>query len=399
MRQSVEIPWGMWQECPLHRLEFPTEWTISVCPMVGAPALAQARIDECLLHPQGHSWQDVASGARSACIAVDDLARPTPASRILPTLCGELLQAGIARSTIIIATGCHRPLSRAEMVLKVGEGTLRTNRVINHNPHCGLEDLGRSSRGTPFQVNEVFCRADVKIVVGSVTPNYMAGFGGGAKLVLPGLAGCETTSANHSLTSGTEAGNLHHSIRADMEELARKVGVDVAVSCVLNENAEICDLYAGDVKRTHEEAVAKALLVYSTPTQGPADILILNAFPKDSDLTQIKNTFNPMFSTQSRLIKPGGTIVILSAAWDGIGFHAIYGNPEELVREHLRSMVEYAGTHLILYTPRTDAYDLSSEEGIEVRTRWEEVLSFLRERYGVGAQVRVFPQAALQLCR
>ncbi|MFH1928987.1 MAG: lactate racemase domain-containing protein, partial [Chloroflexota bacterium] len=348
MGQYVDIPWGMWQRDNPFRLEFPPDWRVTVCSMHGARTLTQAEIDERISHPLGRSWQEIASGAGSACIAVDDLARPTPARRILPALCEELRQVGIREVSVIIALGCHRPLSYAEMIKKIGEKVMSTCRAINHNPHYGLIDLGCSSRGTPFQVNGLFCRADLKIVMGSVTPNYMAGYGGGAKLVLPGLSGSETTRVNHGLACGTETGNLSQPIREDMEELAELVGVDVAVSCVLNENADICDLYVGDLKRSYPKAVERAHDVNLTLAGRPADILVLNSFPKDNELTQIKSSFNPVFSAQTPLVRAGGTVVAISAAWDGIGYHALFGNPAVLVEEHLRRMAEYAGVPLIL---------------------------------------------------
>ena len=398
MGQYVEIPWGMWQDGEPFSLEFPSNWRVSVCRMQSAQTLTQTQIDECLERPLGRTWQEMTGNARSACIAVDDLARPTPASRILPMLCRQLRQANVRNISVAIATGCHRPLSREEMAKKAGDFAMDTCYVINHNPCCGLVDVGHSSRGTPFQVNRTFLRADVKIVVGSVMPNYMAGYGGGAKLILPGLSGCETTRVNHGLACGTETGNLSQPIREDMEELAELVGVDVAVSCVLNENADICDLYVGDLKRSYPKAVERAHDVNLTLAGRPADILVLNSFPKDNELTQIKNSFNPVFSAQTPLVRAGGTVVAISAAWDGIGYHALFGNPAVLVEEHLRRMAEYAGVPLIIFTPHACGKWLDPGKGIEVHTQWKDVVSCLADRYRSRAQVSVFPQAALQIC-
>lgn len=398
MIQHIAIPWSMWRDRRQLQLGVPPGWNVRVCPMRGAAALSQAEIEERLRRPGGAAWRDVVSGAATACIATDDLARPTPASRVLPAVCEELLGAGITDITIIIATGCHRPLSRAEMALKVGEEVLRAHRVINHNPFCGLVDLGRSSRGTPYRLNEEFCKADVRIVVGSVTPNYMAGFGGGAKLVLPGLASIETVCANHGLASGTEPGNLAQPIREEMEELAALVGVDVAVSCVLNADAEVSTVYVGRLRETYLQAAARARAINSTPAFGPADVLVLNAFPKDNELTQIKSAFNPVFSARTGLVRQGGTVVVVSSAWDGVGFHAMYANPEGLVRAHLRRMADYVDAQLVLCTSHAGKLTMGPEEGVQICADWKQVVSFIRERHGPEPLVSVFPQAALQIC-
>jgi nickel-dependent lactate racemase len=253
-------------------------------------------------------------------------------------------------------------------------------------------------RGTPFHVNALFCQAGVRIVVGSVTPNYMAGYGGAAKLVLPGLCGCDTVSVNHALASGTLPGHLNQPMRQDIEELAERVGVDLAVSCVVNGDAVPCDLYVGDVRHSYARAVERAHQGCLTKIDRPADVLVLNAFPKDNELTQIKNTFNPVFTAPAPLVKPGGTIVVTSAAWDGMGYHAMFGSPETLVETHLARMADYVDASLCVFTPQACARRLKPEGDVRIYTDWVQVLDWLVERHPGEARVSVLPQAALQLC-
>jgi nickel-dependent lactate racemase len=398
MDRWVDLPWEFWRGGGPFRLTFPSRWAVTVHQMQAVPPLSLPEIEGRLRNPAGKSWEEITAGATSACIAVDDLARPTPGAVLLPLLCRELRRVGVADIAVIIATGCHRPISHAEMVQKVGREVLDSCAVINHNQQYGLEDLGTSLRGTPFHVNALFCQAGVRIVVGSVTPNYMAGYGGGAKLILPGLCGCDTVSVNHALASGTQPGNLNQPMRQDIEELAERVGVDLAVSCVVNGGAVLCDLYAGDVRHSYAQAVARAHPVCLTPVDQPADVLVLNAFPKDNELTQVKNAFNPVFSAPASLVKPGGAIVVTSAAWDGMGYHAMFGSPETLVETHLARMADYVDASLCLFTPRACARRLKPDGDVRICTDWASVRGWLDDRCPAQARVSVLPQAALQLC-
>ena len=126
---------------------------------------------------------------------------------------------------------------RAELERKLGAAILRTFDVEQHHPYENLVDLGRSSRGTPIRLNRTFCDADLKMVVGGVMPHPYMGFGGGAKLVVPGLAGIETLQANHQpAVTGISGGLAQADVEArrDVEEIALNAGLAFSVNAVTN---------------------------------------------------------------------------------------------------------------------------------------------------------------------
>ena len=127
--------------------------------------------------------------AGHAAIAVDDLTRPTQAYRFLPFILEELHQGGIRDENIkiIMAIGCHRPLMKADQEKKLGKKTANRFPVYNHHPYENLVNVGTTSRGTPVIINRYFVESDVKIGVGFITPHPTAAFGGGGKIVIPGL--------------------------------------------------------------------------------------------------------------------------------------------------------------------------------------------------------------------
>src|SRR5262249_20518060 len=133
---------------------------------------------------------ELARGKRTACIVVDDLSRPTPADRLIPFVLDELERGGVARADIrfIIGIAAHRPMTREDCVKKLGEAIVDEFDVKNHHPYENLAELGKTKFNTPVLVNADFAAADIKICIGSICPHGGPGFGGGAKLVLPGVA-------------------------------------------------------------------------------------------------------------------------------------------------------------------------------------------------------------------
>jgi hypothetical protein len=147
----------------------------------------------------GPSLRELARGRKDACVAVEDGTRPSRLAEILPEMLQVLHDAGIPRerTRIVVGSGGHAPMDRPMLVRKLGRRVVDGYAVANHNPYEDLVDLGRSPRGIPIHLNRTFHEADLKIAAGSVLPHPYAGFGGGAKIVLPGLSGIETLEANH----------------------------------------------------------------------------------------------------------------------------------------------------------------------------------------------------------
>ena len=146
--------------------------------------------------------RELARGKHSAAISVCDITRPAPNRVVLPPVLRRLEEAGIerARITILIATGLHRPATGAEIGEIVGEEIARNYRVENHDARQLAQHryLGTTASGTPAFVDERFVGAGLRMTLGFIEPHLMAGYSGGRKLVVPGLAAQETIKVLHS---------------------------------------------------------------------------------------------------------------------------------------------------------------------------------------------------------
>jgi nickel-dependent lactate racemase len=145
---------------------------------------------------------ELARGKRSAAISVCDITRPAPNRVVLPPLLRRLEDAGIERSriTILVATGLHRPATPAEIREIAGPEIAAAYRVENHDARQldRHRYLGTTAAGTPAWIDERFVSADLRITLGFIEPHLMAGYSGGRKLVVPGLAAQETIKVIHS---------------------------------------------------------------------------------------------------------------------------------------------------------------------------------------------------------
>lgn len=165
----VDIPWAAWYGDEKLRLDFDESWDLEVCRMRGGSDIGDQGIRQALAESIGApSLREFARGKDSAAILVDDLSRPTPAFRLLPYILEELAEAGISedRVKIICALAAHRPMTRDDLIKKVGFDLVERMQVLNHNAYENLEFLGYSSRGVPVFVNRsvIFCKTWAEVL-------------------------------------------------------------------------------------------------------------------------------------------------------------------------------------------------------------------------------------------
>jgi len=213
---------------------------------------------------------------------------------VLDALLDRLATAGIPpdRVRVLVAVGGHAPLRRDELLAKLGERVVATCDVYNHHPYEDLVDLGRSRSGLPIHVNRMFVEADVRLAVGSVVPHPYAGFGGGGKIVLPGLAGIDTLEMNHrpAVTglSGAGLGVVEgNRAREEMEEIALAAGLQAVVNIVPDARRRPVGHFYGHPVAAHRAAVALARRVFRVEVEPGADACLLNAYPKDGEQLQV----------------------------------------------------------------------------------------------------------------
>ena len=402
----VRIPWRVWYGDEWLDLDFPASWQGQTCWPVRAPDIGEKGIEEALDHPIGTPpLEELARGKRWVSIAVDDISRPTPAAQLMPALMRRLEKAGVDldRVRVVMGIGTHRPMVQADIVKKIGPLAADRLEVYNNHPYDNTVDLGTSARGTPIRICRFFAESDLKIGVGSITPHGAPGFGGGVKVVIPGVAGIETITAIHKpgrlKTAFIDVDN--NEFRAEIEQMVtEKVGLDCIVDAIPNFRRQIAGLFVGDAIRAHRAGVQFGRQVYATDMPAEAvDIAVCNAYPKDTDAHQKAHGLHVLRSSPRPVVKESGTIVIVSASPEGHGYHGIYGPGMRYDmwrrRKEGRGRAMW-GAPVISFAPGLTAADARREP---IFRRWEEVMKHLLGRYGDQATVAVFPCGSIQLAR
>lgn len=254
-------------------------------------------------------------------IISEDQTRPTKTGSIILVLLDELNKAGIPDENIdvVIGRGTHRVITEDELKAKIGQALMDRIRVSIHDPDG--EDLvktGETVRGSTVWTNRIVAQAGLKIGVGTCNPHYFAGYGGGAKIVMPGVSGRDTVRNNHVLigdpkaVAGVRQGNP---IWEEMLEVARIVGLDLKIDTVLNQNLEVYKVAIGEVEKAQEAAIEDLRYVYGVPISRPADVVITSAYPLETNLIQSGKSI----LLAETITKPGGMIILLSSCPDGAG--------------------------------------------------------------------------------
>ena len=336
--QQVYIPWGNWYFQGLKTLSFPDEWDVSLCEMEHRNALSEKELEERIDHPIGTPpLEEMARGKESACIVIDDITRPTPGDFILPIMIKKIVKAGIPvdRIRVLLALGAHRPMTRSDIEKKVGKYVLETVEVINHSPFSS-DLVSIKSEGENIKINRFYYESDLKILVGCIVPHTLAGFSGGAKNIIPGIGGIETLESNHknvyidsskSKTFKTNTLNPDNPVRKNMEAIAEKCGVDFIINVVMNDHLRVAEAFTGHFVKAHREACDCAKSYYRTKLIPGADIVVLNAYPKDTEYSQIGTAFSVLGRHKAECFTEHSSLILATAASEGAGFHAL------LVRE------------------------------------------------------------------
>ncbi len=322
---QVELRTKAWFGDEVLALDGPPSWTIVEVGPRNVPALPVPAMRKALIRPIGTPrLSEIAKSRAKAVIIVDDLTRPTPAADLLPLLIEELTGAGISERaiTILLAGGTHPPASAEDMAKKVGSRLSPAIRVMAHDSRGDLVDLGKSPGGVPLRINRAVMACDLKIGVGCIYPHPIAGFSGGAKIVLPAICGVETTRMMHDYLRGSRerGGSIHTELRQDMVAVARTVGLDFIANVTLNHRREISGLFAGDVVAAHEEGVRAAQRQYAVNVVPQADVVVADMYPFDTSwqFAQDRGMWPIEYAMQ------GASRVVIAACPLGVGTHELF---------------------------------------------------------------------------
>ncbi len=313
---------GLWAELPDDNL-------IGVLSLNPAPKLenCKAAIEQALKSPIGAlPLHELAKGRRDACIVLCDITRPVPNRILLEPVFLILEAAGISREkiTLLIATGTHRPNFGEELIALVGREIAENYRVVNHVSKNREEQvyLGISPNGVEVRLDKTYCEADLKITIGLIEPHFMAGYSGGRKLIMPGIADFETVQQWHcprflehpNATNGVVEGNPVH---AESLAIARMAPPDMILDVTLDEANEITGVFAGEMLEAWLQGTEFAAKHVRSLAPKLADIVVTSCAGFPLDLT-FYQTVKGMIGALP-VVKKRGTIIIASECSEGIG--------------------------------------------------------------------------------
>ena len=243
------------------RVDLPEDRTTVIKPAHN-PGLPDERaavlhaLDNPISAPALKSW--IKKGSR-VCIVFTDITRATPNHRLIPWLLDYLSGAAPHEVTLLNGLGTHRPNTKQELETLLTPEVVARHRVLNHEPENprALVAFGTTRDGTPALLNRHVVEADVRIITGFIEPHFFAGFSGGPKGIMPGVAGLATVMSNHGTrniadpnsTFGVTVGNP---IWEEMRDIALRPGPSFLLNVALNEQKEITGVFAGDLLTAHQ---------------------------------------------------------------------------------------------------------------------------------------------------
>ncbi len=268
-------------------------------------------------------------------IVISDGTRPAPNRELIAATLGELSHVPAAQITILVATGLHRPATDAELAAMVGPDVAGSYRVINHDARdpSGLEEIGATSSGRPIVVNRVYLEADIRVTLGLIEPHFFAGFSGGAKLIMPGVAGATSILRNHDAAMighpnarwGVRQGNP---IFEEQREAARLAGCEFCLNVLIDRERQITGVFGGALEAAHDAGCEAALASAMLPVDEPYDVVVTTngGHPLDLNLYQTVKGMD----AAAQIVRPGGSIVMAAECAEGTGHGAFV----DILRDH-----------------------------------------------------------------
>jgi nickel-dependent lactate racemase len=254
-------------------------------------------------------------------IVTSDITRPMPSKIVLPVLIEELAEAGIKDEdiTIVFGLGSHRRHTPQEMEYLVGEEVYHKIKCLDLDVNDCLY-LGETSSGTPVSLFRPVVEADRRICLGNIEYHYFAGYSGGAKALMPGVATRDAIQANHSMMvrEDAKAGALEDNpLRRDIDEVTNFINIDFILNVVLNEKKEIIKAVAGHHKFAHREGCHFLDRLYKIEMDQAADIVIVSpgGYPKDINIYQAQKALD----NAKHAVREGGIIILAASCKEGLG--------------------------------------------------------------------------------
>jgi lactate racemase len=407
--KTIKVPSRLWYDNEERELSFPDSWKVDnlTSPGFEKPGITPEQIGERINNPvDGPALEELAKGKKNAVIVFDDMTRPTPVKDIASHVLEALHRAGMKKDQIrfLWALGSHGTYDMIAARKKLGDMIVENYAVYNHDAFQNTVRVGRTPRGVELWLNREFMSCDLKIGIGCITAHVHVGFGGGAKIILPGVAGIESINQFHNQyyrdQSRTGLGNFDNNImREECDAAGDLAGLNFKVDCLINRRGEITGLYAGSFRATHSLGGEEGKKHYGIPFSDGYDIAVSNAYGKANE-SAIALLLAKM------VLKPGaeGTGVIISDAPEGQVLHYVmrswgsnYGGrhfnhrPKGLITALMKKVI------VLDPHPSPTCLDwIGHVQDVVVVKSWPEVLAILECDYPGSVRVGVIQDGTVQ---
>ena len=308
-------------------VELPDHADVLLPRQTAAVADPTSAVEAVLASPMGSPpLRELLRPGDRVAVVISDITRPVPNRVLLPPLLRTLEGAGVARQDIVIVngTGMHRANTKEELVFMLGRELLDAYRLVQHDARdrSSLTYLITTARGAEVWLNREYLEADVRILTGFVEPHIFAGYSGGGKAVLPGVAGADIVMSNHgadmlSHPRATWCQAEGNPIFEEMRDVALASRPTFLLNVTLNERKEITGVFAGELVAAHEAGIAQAARQALRPVPHLYDIVVSAnlGYPADINLYQsVKGA-----SVAARAVTEGGVIILAAECADGLG--------------------------------------------------------------------------------
>ncbi|MCP3761355.1 nickel-dependent lactate racemase [Domibacillus sp. A3M-37] len=381
----------------------------------------QAALQQALRQPIGcEPLKEMVKENQTVAIVISDITRPTPNHKLVPALIEELSHVPLQNFVIINGTGTHRDQTKEEFVGMLGEWVVDNIRIVNNQCHNQdeLVKIGKSTFGCDVYLNKDYVEADIRIVTGFIEPHFFAGFSGGPKGIMPGIAGIETIMTFHNARMIGDArstwGNMNDN---PVQQMTREINAmckpDFMLNVTLNGDKEITAVFAGELYEAHDRGCEFVKEHAMSRCKKRFDVVITSnaGYPLDQNLYQAVKGM----SAAHKIVKKGGTIVIASQCADGLPDHGNYSKIFEMADtpQQLLDMINdpefkmfdqwqvqkqavtqvWADVHV--YSTLTDEQVTGAM--LTPVHNMEETLSRLKEKYGEEMTVAVLPLGPLTI--
>jgi nickel-dependent lactate racemase len=401
---QIALRQNLWGGDYAVELNLPETWRTTVVRMAGDEKLLLSPVE---YREAVSRLEAYLRGKKEICVLFDDLSRPTKTFAIVPYLLEVFEYCGIRDEQVrfLCALGTHGAHDNRAFRRKLGPEVLERFPVYNHNPYENCEFLGKTSLGTPVMVNREFLSCDGRIGISAFTPHMFCGFGGGAKIVMPGISHIDAMKHHHGTLLQNHREDVYgigryggNPLLDDLRESARIAGLGAKIDVLVNSGGDATDIFAGDLEELYPYMLEKAPAHYSAKAPYKANIVIANAYGK-------ANESSIALSLSESLLKDeGGDVVVLCDIEEGQVVHYLLGRFGTDTWGHLafgERIKDSRMRRLFVYSRHKDlagSFWFGKKEEILWFNNLSDLIDVLAKDYrGRNADVLVIPDATIQI--